>query len=78
MTNYLCDVLKQSPLGFPAGSSGGVFQRIPQLILFDFALSSGLSEVACLRTFAFSSLTFLSEGRQGDGVMALAVCGVKG
>lgn len=56
VTNYLCDVLKQSPLGFPVGSSGGVFQRIPQLILFDFALSSGLSEVACIRTFAFSSL----------------------
>lgn len=78
VTNYLCDVLKQNPLGFPAGCSSGVFQRISQLILFDFALSSGFSEVAFLRTFAFSSLKFLSEVRRGNAVMALAVCGVKG
>lgn len=78
MTKYLCDVLKHSPLGFPAGCSGGVFQHLSELILFDFALSSGFSEVACLRTFAFSSLKFPSEGRRGNEVKAPAVCGVKG
>lgn len=75
VTNYLCDVLKQNPLGFLAGCSNSVFQHVSELILFDFALSSGFSEVACLRTFAFNSLKFLSEGRQGNRVMALAVCG---
>lgn len=60
VTNYLCDVLKQNPLGFPAVCSSGVFQHISELILFDFALSSGFSEAARLRTFAFSSLKFRS------------------
>lgn len=79
MTNYLCDVLKQNPLGFPAsGCSSGVFQHISELILFDFALSSGFSEAARLRTFAFSSLKFRSERWRGNGVMALAVRGAKG
>lgn len=73
VTKYLCDVLKQNPLGFPAGCNSGIFQHISELILFDFPLSSGFSAEPCLRTFAFSSLKFLSQARWGNGVMVLTV-----